>query len=224
MCERVAGGSGAKHERAAGAAARAPRVRLPAPVERYSAEQLRRHAEQIAEERPNGEGVSGVSKGAQSTWLVQIKWAGKGIHVGYFHALADAVERRLLAEKAVAQGKHPVPLCGGGYSSMQQLEHARKVADGEDPDPSALGPPSKRPRPSPRAAARRQGQPLRVASDELDAVREMLAMERAAAEVLRDALEAHKTKERRLRARLTTVLREAGEFRASGSDEGTKIQ
>ena len=83
---------------------------LPAAIETFSTQQLAEHARRIAEERPTAEGVKGVYwQKATRKWLVYIRYKAKQINLGHFAALADAIERRLLAEKAVAEGRHPTP-------------------------------------------------------------------------------------------------------------------
>ena len=86
---------------------------LPAAVETLSAQQLAEHARRIAEERPTAEGVIGVSWHKMTRkWVAQIYYKAKQIHLGIFISLANAIERRLLAEKAIAEGKHPDAIRG----------------------------------------------------------------------------------------------------------------
>ena len=49
---------------------------------------------------------------ATRKWAAQCCYKAKTINLGYFVALADAIERRLLAEKALAEGRHPNAIQG----------------------------------------------------------------------------------------------------------------
>ena len=103
------------------------------------AQQLAEHARRIAEERPTAESVKGVCWHKQKQkWIAQINFKAKPIQLGYFVTLADAIERRLLAEMAVAEGKHPKPPEIGDpllpaaietFSTQQLAEHARRIAE-----------------------------------------------------------------------------------------------
>ena len=112
---------------------------VAAASETLSEQQLAERARRIAEERPTAEGVKGVRwQKASRKWVAQINFKAKWINLGYFVALADAIERRLLAEKAVAEGKHPKPPEIGDpllpaaietFSTQQLAEHARRIAE-----------------------------------------------------------------------------------------------
>lgn len=53
-------------------------------------------------------GVTGVTWAkTRSIWKVDITFARRTMHLGYFQDLADAIECRLRAEKAMAEGRHP---------------------------------------------------------------------------------------------------------------------
>jgi hypothetical protein len=112
---------------------------LPASVETFSGQQLAEHARRIAEERPTAEGVKGVRWDKEKRkWVASINYKAKQIKLGYFAALADAIERRLLGEKAVAEGKHPKPSAVGDpllptsvetFWGQQLAERARRIAE-----------------------------------------------------------------------------------------------
>ena len=112
---------------------------LPAAIVTFSTQQLAEHARRIAEERPTAEGVKGVLWNKEKQWWrAQIRHEAKQVHLGIFTALADAIERRLLAEKAVAEGKHPKPpeirdslppVAVETLSAQQLAEHARRIAE-----------------------------------------------------------------------------------------------
>ena len=86
---------------------------LPAAIETFSTQQLAEHARRIAEERPTAEGVIGVYwQKATRKWVAKISYKAKPIFLCSHAFLADAIERRLLAEKALAEGRHPNAIQG----------------------------------------------------------------------------------------------------------------
>ena len=122
---------------------------LPKAVEVYDEEQLGQHARRLAKEMPNAEGVSGVCwhKGKRK-WRAEIVYEKRQITLGCFDVLAEAIERRLTAEKAKAEGKNPKmprvgpkmhPLLGGpvaSFSSQELYEHSWRIAEER---PTAVG-------------------------------------------------------------------------------------
>mmetsp|Transcript_7858 Transcript_7858/g.24113 ORF Transcript_7858/g.24113 Transcript_7858/m.24113 type:complete len:272 (+) Transcript_7858:868-1683(+) len=108
-----------------------PNELLPAPVSSLDSTEIRELALLLADKRPTAEGVDGVCwrKGrspSYSKWATNIMFVGHGdVHLGCFADLADAIERRLLGEKAVAYGKHPAPHKGSMMTIDEQLVDAR---------------------------------------------------------------------------------------------------
>ena len=86
---------------------------VAAASETLSEQQLAERARRIAEERPTAEGVKGVCwYKATRKWTAHIHYKARQIHLGFYAFLADAIERRLLAEKALAEGRHPNAIQG----------------------------------------------------------------------------------------------------------------
>ena len=86
---------------------------LPAAIETFSTQQLAEHARRIAEERPTAEGVKGVCwLKEKRKWAAYIHYKAKRVFLCSCASLADAIERRLLAEKALAEGRHPNAIQG----------------------------------------------------------------------------------------------------------------
>ena len=111
---------------------------LPAAVETLSRQELAEHARRIAKERPTAKGVRGVAVNSRGEkWHVQINVKGKHFHLGDFADLANAIERRLLAEKAKAEGRHPkspkavslLPAPVETFTEQQLAEHALRIAE-----------------------------------------------------------------------------------------------
>ena len=212
---------------------------LPAAIETFSTQQLAEHARRIAEERPTAEGVIGVYwHKASRKWAAQISYKAKPIQLGYFVTLADAIERRLLAEMAVAEGKHPKPCDGKLYqSSVDHLAAARSAAGfvassgaankrrrSDDAGPTAtIALPSDVAKKKARTSMplpRSSQQPQASTAERLEAARELLVMERASSIELRAALEQSEQTAERLRVCLAAVQREAAALRAAGGDDG----
>ena len=210
-----------------------------AAVEMLSEQQLAEHARRIAEERPTAEGVKGVCwQKQQRKWIAYIRYKAKQIHLGFYAFLADAIKGRLLAEKAVAESKHPKPCDGKLYqSSVDHLAAARSAAGfvassgaankrrrSDDAGPTAtIALPSDVAKKKARTSMplpRSSQQPQASTAERLEAARELLVMERASSIELRAALEQSEQTAERLRVCLAAVQREAAALRAAGGDDG----
>ena len=212
---------------------------VAAASETLSEQQLAERARRIAEERPTAEGVNGVHwQKEKQKWTANIRYKAKQIHLGFYAFLADAIKGRLLAEKAVAESKHPKPCDGKLYqSSVDHLAAARSAAGfvassgaankrrrSDDAGPTAtIALPSDVAKKKARTSMplpRSSQQPQASTAERLEAARELLVMERASSIELRAALEQSEQTAERLRVCLAAVQREAAALRAAGGDDG----
>ena len=180
---------------------------------------------------------------ATRKWGAHIHYKAKEFYLGSFASLADAIERRLLAEKAVAEGKHPKPCDGKQY--QRGVDHLAAARSAAGPAASCCNA-NKRKRPTdasvsstpaiaessaattkkvrtsmplPRSPPQHSSQPQTSTAERLDVVRELLVMERHATTELHAALARSEHASERLRSRLAAAQREVAMLRASSGDD-----
>ena len=101
---------------------------LPGSVETLSVEEIQQHARRIAIERKTADDISGVGWHVRDEkWQVQPSYKGRRLGMGNFcdAELALAIERSLLSDKSIAEGKNPRPDEWCKLGTYKQLEAAR---------------------------------------------------------------------------------------------------
>ena len=234
-------------QRARAAPARAAPAPAPVPVPvavaaGMSDEELRAHAQRLADEGADVVGVHVQKFGKYVYWAAQVRFQGQKLHLCTSKDRAKAIEARLRAELAVAAGRHPKPLANapaGGASGARGMapqaapakKRKRAAAEGAAGKlarvTTRLDRPSKPPLPPPQRlqqppALHTPATPQPRAAQVVDM--SPIALVRRDADALRVQLDSSAREARALRLRLAAAERDGALLRrrlaSSDGDDG----